>query len=274
MKHDNKHYVDSQGIVRISSSNTFSCCNTIGADDFLSGGTTCTLVVQIRDNDDNNKITLITANVGDSNAILLSKSKSNFELLSVDHGPENSNEYMRIKSLPDSEFPHKLLMVYDIKNCKHKYDNPLLFDKDGTLDPNYLNSWSKGAYPTNARYEPAVYAVSPKGSRIMVCIAMTRSLGDFNGHALGFTCEPSIGVKHLNASDNDFSVIIASDGIWDCWHNEEFIKLCIEANTTANIATNNVKETGEIIMSTNLKKAKQLFGKKNYDDTSMVMWNI
>merc|ERR1719296_513026 len=50
-----------------------------------------------------------------------------------------------------------------------------------------------GLHPTNVRYEPAVYAVSPGNIyQDATCIAMTRSLGDFYGHQFGLTYIPTI----------------------------------------------------------------------------------
>jgi hypothetical protein len=46
-----------------------------------------------------------------------------------------------------------------------------------------LDVYDEGLRPTNVRYEPAVYAVSPPGvTKDGTCLAMTRALGDFYAH--------------------------------------------------------------------------------------------
>ena len=53
-----------------------------------------------------------------------------------------------------------------------------------------------GLHPTNVRYEPAVYAVTPRQVvQDSTCIAMTRALGDFYAHQFGLTFEPDLRVQ-------------------------------------------------------------------------------
>jgi serine/threonine protein phosphatase PrpC len=80
--------------------------------------------------------------------------------------------------------------------------------------------FSIGLHPTNVRYEPAVYAVTPRSvAKDSTCIAMTRALGDFYAHQFGLTWVPSITTRRI-AAGIDYSILLASDGIWDCWKYE------------------------------------------------------
>jgi hypothetical protein len=101
-----------------------------------------------------------------------------------------------VQKLPADEYPHKLLYVYDKTNVFRKYECPLVFLENGTKDPVFVqNPWGSGLHPTNVRYEPAVYAVTPRQiNKDSTCIAMTRALGDFYAHQFVLTCEPSIVV--------------------------------------------------------------------------------
>lgn len=54
-----------------------------------------------------------------------------------DHGPENADEFMRVKNLPLDTHPDKLLYVYDKTSVMRKYECPRVFLDDGTKDPRY-----------------------------------------------------------------------------------------------------------------------------------------
>jgi hypothetical protein len=131
-----RRYVDEKGIVR-----------TTGGDP-VHGGSTSTLVVMVKD-ENGSGATLITANVGDSTALLVPSpckvhnvTQNKYEFLTVDHGPENSDEFARVHALPASTHPQKLLFVYDKTNVFRKYECPAVFLDDGTKDQTYVgNPW-------------------------------------------------------------------------------------------------------------------------------------
>ena len=50
-------------------------------------------------------------------------------------------------------------------------------------------------------------------------LAMTRSIGDMAAASVGVTAEPEIKTFPMN--QNDKILVIASDGIWDRFSNEE-----------------------------------------------------
>ena len=126
--------------------------------------------------------TIISANVGDSDAMLLSPGlPQQWFSLTEDHGPDSVSEYQRVQAIPADICPHKLLFVYDKTNVYKKFLCPLVFkpDASGTRDPIFVQDpWGQGLHPTNVRYDAAVYAVtSAEVSRDTTCIAMTRSVG-------------------------------------------------------------------------------------------------
>lgn len=251
-----KRSADEKGIVRASNG------------DPIHGGTTSTLVVLIRSKD---KATIITANVGDSTALLLPSKSSKCEFLTVDHGPESPEEYARIAALDTKHYPCKLLLVYDKTNVFRKYECPCVFASNGEKDPLFVNNpWGNGLHPTNVRYEPAVYAVTPKSvSKDSTCIAMTRALGDFYAHQFGLTHIPSITVRNIDHNEEQYSIILASDGIWDCWKYEEF---CSFVNDCLQRKKRNIQEVGEDVLDESISRAITNFGSKHYDDACAVFF--
>ena len=125
-----------------------------------------------------------------------------------------------------------------------------------------------GLHPTNVRYEPAMYAVTPKEVlRDSTCIAMTRALGDLYAHQFGLTHVPSITTYELPAN-RTCVVAVASDGIWDCWaYNDfaDFFRGALKGDAIAGMR----KVLDEIVT-----RAIANFGAKHYDDAALVAWVI
>ena len=124
--------LDEKGIVR-----------TLNGDP-VHGGCTGTVIVQIRNPDGSS--TIINANVGDSTALLCfldNLSADKYHMLTVDHGPENVDEYRRVQNLPKEENPIKLLFVYDKTNVFRKHECPLVYSENGQKDERYeKNPWA------------------------------------------------------------------------------------------------------------------------------------
>ena len=280
-----KRYVDDKGIVRSANG------------DPVHGGSTATVIVMKQDKAAGTA-TIITANVGDSTALLLPRDNNEHSFLSVDHGPENPDEYSRICALPTAQHPLKLLFVYDKTNQLRKYDCPLVFlppspSTPCNRDPVYVsNPWGHGLHPTNVRYEPAVYAVTPKAVvKDSTCIAMTRALGDFYAHQFGLSWIPSITTKHITtrkpaadsttATDGSgsekavessgFVIVLASDGIWDCWKYEEFHSYLCGLLYDRRLS---VSGMGETALDESMERAIANFGNKHYDDACVVVWQF
>eukprot|EP00808_Paulinella_micropora_P000066 g11287.t1 len=244
-----RRYVDSKQIIR----------NPEGEP--VHGGTTCTIAAITKVD---GKRVVITANVGDSTGLLVS-SNGKFEFLTVDHGPENPDEYKRVQSL---KCEIKLMFVYDKTNVFRKYECPLVFLETGERDPKYIaNPWGNGLHPTNVRYEPAVYAVTPRSvSKDSCCIAMTRALGDFYAHQFGLTNKPDISIRSLDP-ELDYQIHLASDGIWDCWKYDAYRKYVAELQS----ASKPVGAMLDIILDESIQRAITNFGQKHYDDASLVL---
>lgn len=251
-----KRQVDEKGIVRLPSG------------DPVHGGTTASVAVLLRPKSADEGVTIISANVGDSTTLLIPQT-GKFDFLTVDHGPENRDEYIRVQKLDPVQHPEKLLYVYDKANVFRKYECPLVFLEDGTRDPTFVrNPWGNGLHPTNVRYEPAVYAVTPRViSRDTTCIAMTRALGDFYAHQFGLTYQPSITVQKVPKDAGRITVVVGSDGIWDCWKYEEFSEY-INDKLDKNPKVEAVVEQA---LNFSIEKAVANFGSKHYDDASLVL---
>ncbi|MES1907093.1 MAG: hypothetical protein MHM6MM_000277 [Cercozoa sp. M6MM] len=262
----------------------------------VHGGTTATIVVVVQDLR-SRTAHVICANVGDSNAFLfarngadgaaaeLSESDSTTSSvnpqqvrvepreLSVDHGPDSTEEYRRVCALSEEEYPHKLQFVYDRQDVIRKYLCPRVFlpDDRGVKDDKYLqHPWRHGLRPTNARYDPAVYAVSPAcvGSDT-TCIAMTRALGDFYAHPFGLTCVPSVTLHTLRVvRDDPFVIALGTDGVWDCFKFDDFVRLTRQHLDEAGQCID--KATTSLVEHTQ-RTAVSLFGARHYDDASLAL---
>lgn len=244
----------------------------------VHGGTTCTIVCIIRTE---SKWRIVSSNTGDSDALLLSRKPSRLlrdnakqKHLSVDHSPDNASEYLRIKRLPTDAYPTKLLFVYDKANTCRKFECPIVFCEDGTKDPKYVrNPWGNHLRPTNVRYDPAVYAVSPYGvSHDITCIAMTRSLGDFYAHQFGLTNRPSVTFEELDIRDaagecNEYIVSVGSDGVWDCWKWDDFSDY---VNGVMTKLDNKLQAVNESVLKHTVQRAKACFGEGSYDDATLI----
>lgn len=147
-----------------------------------------------------------------------------------------------------------------------------------------------GLHPTNVRYEPAVYAVTPRTvSKDSTCIAMTRALGDFYAHQFGLTHKPSITVRKMTASDGctddtthlhtqthasdkqSFTVFLASDGVWDCWKYDDLMQFINDLLTKKQY---NLMQMGESVLEESITRAITNFGAKHYDDACLVTWQF
>ena len=256
--------IDEKGIVR-----------TLNSDP-IHGGCTGTVIVQIRNMDGSS--TIINANVGDSTALLCfldNLSPEKYHMLTVDHGPENADEYRRIQNLPKEEFPIKLLFVYDKTNVFQKYNCPFVYLESGEKDPQYeKNPWNNGLHPINVRYEPAMYMVTPREVlRDSTCIAMTRALGDLYAHQFGLTHVPSITTYELPAN-RTCVVAVASDGIWDCWTYNDFSDFFRGALLDAHTASVEPVVGMRKVLDESITRAIANFGAKHYDDVALVSWVI
>jgi len=169
-------------------------------------------------------------------------------------------------------FQKKLLFVYDKTSVFRKYECPPVFLDNGKKDPKFIaNPWGNGLHPTNVRYEPAVYAVTPRTvTKDSTCIAMTRALGDFYAHQFGLTSRPDITVKYLKPELN-YNVMIGSDGVWDCWKYTDFMDFIMSLVTTKQ---KSLAEATEMVLNESVQRAITNFGAKHYDDAALIAMNF
>lgn len=264
-KASTNNIVDKKGIVRKSSGYP------------VHGGTTASMCITVNTKKCRQ---VICANVGDSDALLLPLDEKflpdvqkNFLHLSVDHGPDSAKEWERINKLPDDDYPHKLLFIYDKSATYRKYECPKVFleygPNAGSKDPKYVkNPWGNDLRPTNVRYDPAVYAVSPQGvEEDVTCIAMTRALGDFYAHQFGLSWKPDVYIRKLDPK-KEYIVVAGSDGIWDCWKHEDFSEF---ATSTVQTYPKDLLRATKHVVTATVERAKALFGKRSFDDASLCL---
>jgi serine/threonine protein phosphatase PrpC len=248
LQHEDKNYRDSDGVIRRPNGYP------------VHGGTTATVCILVQKQD---RVVLVTANVGDSDAILVHAGNS-WERLSVDHGPDRKSEFLRIQAL---DLKSKLLFVYDKEGVYRKYECPLVFLPDGTKNPIFVQDpWSHGLRPTNVRYDPAVYAVTPPEIITdATCIAMTRSLGDFYAHPFGLSTEPSVDYRELSL-DGSYAIALATDGVWDCWQYEAFaqeLNMHFPCEDEENVLVG--------VLESTMDRARANFGRNQVDDASLIL---
>lgn len=118
-------YCDDKGVVRQANG------------DPIHGGTTASIVVVLKRIDGSRLI--VSANVGDTDVIIFSKS-TDWRRLSEDHGPDSESEWERINKTDSHLYPTKLLFIYDKTNVYRKCLCPLVFLENGKKDPIYTNN--------------------------------------------------------------------------------------------------------------------------------------
>lgn len=112
--------------------------------------------------------------------------------------------------------------------------------------------------PTNVRYDPGVYAVTPKGvGEDTTCIAMTRSIGDLYAHQFGMTNLPSITFEELELEE-EYTIAVGSDGVWDCWKWADFADFLNGCLAKYDLHNGTVNETSQLffLISNNFPKTK------------------
>ena len=167
----------------------------------------------------------------------------------IGQGPDNADEYLRLKRLPTDECPTKLLFVYDKANTCRKFECPIVFCE-------VRNPWGNHLRPTNVRYDPAV---SPYGvSHDITCIAMTRSLGHFYAH--------QFDMRSADGECHEHIVTVGSDGVWDCWKWDNFSDYI---NGVMTKLGNRLQVVNESVLKHTIQRAKACFGEGSYDDASL-----
>ena len=199
---------------------------------YISSGSTVSLLIILKDK-------MLVANVGDSDVYLFDDSH-NLTLLSGSHSGTNENEMKRLKEFPNT----KIVYATTIGTFES------LLWKDDKMNPFEA---SLHHYCKNRMNEPATYICS---NILPNKLAMTRSLGDYALKNHGITWEPEI---HEYPLPNEKSqILIASDGFWDSWKQEEIITELSDIEKRQNIH------------KTSVELSTFYFGKKNADDNTLI----
>jgi serine/threonine protein phosphatase PrpC len=94
---------------------------------------------------------------------------------------------------------------------------------------------------------------------------MTRALGDFYAHQFGLTWIPSITTRRI-AAGVDYSILLASDGIWDCWKYQDYQ----DFTNGLGAKGKDITQVCDIILDESIQRAITNFGAKHFDDASLV----
>jgi serine/threonine protein phosphatase PrpC len=246
----------------------------INSQSFISGGTTCTIAVII------DNIHMYVSNVGDSDAIIFTTSNisskvitdvkddalnfqiikdeniSNIHIITGNHSAENINEFDRVRK---NFTPPYLIFEYDKLYPKGYVD---IYEKN--VDDDNYHITGKGNYVKNIRNEYGSIVTSPRSAPFDSSLSMTRSLGDFYLQKYGVTFIPSIKYINLNEifeKSPIFSILIASDGVWDNWTYETISNFILNEDYLNRI--NNNEDISQEVCNSLIAKNDE-FGRKNF----------
>jgi len=68
-----------------------------------------------------------------------------------------------------------------------------------------------------------------------------------------------------------FTIILASDGIWDCWRYEDFHAFIHGLLHSKNLS---VGQAGEAALEESMERAIANFGNKHFDDACLITWQL
>ena len=179
---------------------------------------------------------LFVANVGDS--LIMLRYQDGYILCSGDDAPENIDEYRRMREQIGKDLRiiafagHDQISVYEGNDYSQEY---LRAKARGRLEQ------------ATVRGDPLAYVTSDGD----YMLAMTRALGDFALGNAGVIATPHIKSIPLD----NFSLIVASDGVWDHWQYDEISAYQGDARS---------------ILAETSRRAKQEY---SYDDATICTWN-
>lgn len=196
---------------------------------YKSSGTTCSLVMITKDK-------MYVASVGDSDVYLF-KNDHTLIKLNPDHNGLCRKEMERLKSYPTTQ------IVYDSNKFlgqKPVWTNDKFNEMDATIH-----------YYKNRMGEPAVYI-----KNVSSMLGMTRSIGDYHLKKAGIICIPEVNEFDIPSTGDQ--LLIASDGFWDCWSQEELIQELADL------------EKRKLVHKTSQMLNKYYFSNETCDDNSLI----
>lgn len=219
----------------------------------FQGGTTVTINILLKGK-------IYNCNCGDTESKLFSKNKNLFQEpdiltdilnISKSHTPLEKEEFdfMR-ENKPEIKF------LYKMGNIEHP-----IYDETGKLN----DVSTLGLLPKNVNGDlPSTISNS------INYLAMTRSIGDGDLSRK----DPSISVYNISeiiTSEYDLCLVIASDGLWDNWKNEDIKKFVFnERNLLTLKEENGIKKVTEDLLKKNDTIGKRNFG-KHRDNTTIFL---
>jgi len=212
---------------------------------FNATGCTATMILL-------SKTKIIVANVGDSDAFIFDE---NLKLIKLtkDHCLTTKSEIERITSYSKSN-GLETSITFATRNPQG-YGKVPLWDKDmnlNPLDPRYH-------FSRNRMGEIAAY-IEMINSEVSPMINMTRSIGDYKLKNIGISATPDISVYERPVAGT--SLLVGSDGFWDCWTIDEL---------ESELADENKRK---LIHSTSVRMTNFYFGKGNGDDNTLIMLSL
>jgi serine/threonine protein phosphatase PrpC len=164
--------------------------------------------------------TLYVANVGDSRAVLATKSEGDdtkvvAKMLSVDHKPDSPEEFQRITK----KRGYVSMSRGNESFISSDFNGDL--DADGnTFDPERLEEQKKKAGPSCS--VSARVWLNPEHT--LVGLAMSRSIGDLAVKRVGVIPDPDVFQFEIDPAKDKF-LLLASDGVWEFIENQ--VRVCV-----------------------------------------------
>lgn len=230
---------------------------------------------------------------------------TNLLALTGDHSAECATEFLRARnarcSEEDPSLP-ELRFLYDTCSLRGRRLPIFSLGGKGELRHNF-----PGDYYKNVRDEWATVVATPVSSLFPDALAFTRSLGDLHMHAYGVCCDPTVVelsleqvaarmTGHNNAaadnqsdshrtpttpvekrSDRDsaqFTLLLATDGVWDNWKYGELFQWLRDARTQGKRsgadAEDAIERVAASLMQANLTRAETTFGDQADNMTAIV----
>ncbi|EQC37099.1 hypothetical protein SDRG_05326 [Saprolegnia diclina VS20] len=205
-------------------------------------------------------------------------------LLTGEHSPEAKSEFetvARQRHAPHAPLTPELLFLYDsiVPGVSSNGRRLTLREKHALLERHpvfcvrnnrEIASAGEGSYYKNVRQEWASLCCTPGKAKYHESLAFTRSLGDFYMHHYGITHEPDIFEVALDKLDHGdhpptFSLLLASDGIWDSWQYGEAAAFVVDA-----LGTGNAEAAATSLLSRNKQIARDVFGSQVDNMTAIV----
>jgi serine/threonine protein phosphatase PrpC len=236
----------------------------------INSGTTCSLVILTCEGD------LFVSNVGDSSVFLYSPNpitglsieridSATGEIITnqLSHFESETNGILELTTdTPLNSFYERNRIISKATKCGEK---PLYLVYDGISHTPIFHKNKKVPLPSdcyrkNVRGDIAFYAITPDEFTISV----SRSIGDFIIEKHGGTYMPVIthikNFKSFVDSNNDISLICATDGVWDSWRYEDIYSFIYDLKSKK---TNTVEQISEKLSFENTKITKKA---STYDD--------